>query len=249
MTDMYNYFVAHVAPNSKINSYDVFCGLKIWLVEKAGGIDRCGGKNGKIIKYNEKKFIDELCSGKNPTIFLCSERIWGKGDWSEALNCHFSARFTSTEDIVLSVCAEKIALHELVDSFFRILSISGLVDYAYSYCETHAYGFSYAAGVFTPDDEHPLLWPRSSEVGMWWKKQRAGATDSFIRDVYPVNIFSDRKLSALPPEKRTALESAMKRFGVCDTRGKFTVWALDNHELETVRTELKAVELLASYCP
>lgn len=247
--DKFNYFVAHVEPVSKINSYDVFCCLRAWLLKVAGKIDRCGGKYGKIIKYNEKKFIDELCSGKNPTIFLCSERIWGKGDWSEALNCDFSASFTNDEGLIFSACAGKTELHGLVDTFFEMTHITGFFDYAYSYCETHAFGFGYAAGAFTPDDDHPFMWSRRSEVGRWMKKQWDGLSDFFIRDVYPVNIFSDRKLSALPPEKRTALESAMKRFGVCDTRGEFTVWALDNHELETVRTELKAVELLASYCP
>lgn len=247
--DKCNFFVAHAEPDLKVNSYDVFCGLRAWLIAVAGKIDRCGGKNGKIIKYNEKKFIDELCSGKNQSIFLCSERIWGKGNWSEALNCDFSARYTDEKDIIFSVLKGKIELHDLVEAFFKLLPTSESFDYAYSYCESHAYGFGYAAGVFTPDDEHPFMWARRNEAGGWLSKQWDGLSDFFIRDVYPVNVFSGRKLSALPLEKRKALESAMQRFGACNTRGKFIVWVLDDHELEDVRVELKAVELLASYCP
>lgn len=247
--DMYNYFVAHVESGLKVSPSKVFYELKRWILEASGKIDRCGGMRGNIIKYNEKKYVDELFSGKREIISLYSERIWEKGDWSEGLNCDFSATYTSTEGIILSACRERMEVRQLVDAFFEMISISSFFDYAYSYCETHAYGSGYAAGVFTPDDDHPFMWPRRSEVRQWLKKQRAGTSDSFIRDVYSVNIFSDRKLSALPPEKRLALEFAMKKFGVCDTRGKFTIWALGDHELEAARTELKAVELLASYCP
>ena len=121
--DMYNYFVAHVEPGLKVSPSKVFYELKRWVSEASGKIDRCGGMRGNIIKYNEKKYVDELISGKREIISLYSERIWEKGDWSEGLNCDFSATYTSTEGIILSARGERMEVRELVDAFFEMISI------------------------------------------------------------------------------------------------------------------------------
>lgn len=249
MADVYNFLVAHPRPHEVLSVANFDADLRAWMYKAGEQISRCGGRGKKIIKYSEKKYLKDLHDGAIGEIELYSDRIWEESGGSEMLNCNFSAVLSGEAGLLLSAFSEKMKLEALVESFYEFDRWSESFDYIYSYGESHAYGFGYARGIYMLDEKHPLMWPRRNEVGIWWKKQRAGTTDSFIRDVYPVNIFSDRKLSALPPEKRTALESAMKRFGVCDTRGEFTVWALDNHELETVRTELKAVELLASYCP
>lgn len=249
MVDIYNFLVAHPEPHASLNVADFDADLRGWMYKAGEQINRCGGKGKKIIKYSEKKYLKDLHDGTLGEIELYSDPIWEESGGSEMLNCNFSAVLSGREGLLLSAFSEKIKLEALVESFYNFERWFESFDYIYSYAESHAYGFGYTRGIYMPDESHPLMWPRRNEVGMWWKKQRDGTTDSFIRDVYPVNIFSDRKLSALPPEKRLALELAMKEFGTCDTRGKFTVWALDDHELETARTELKAVELLASYCP
>lgn len=248
MVDMYNFLVAHPESHESLNIADFDACLRVWMHKAGEQISRCGGRGKKIIKYSEKKYLKDLHDGALGEIELYSDPIWEESGGSEMLNCNFSAVLSSEAGLLLCAYSEKMKLEALVESFYAFDRWWESFDYIYSYGESHAYGFGYARGIYMPDENHPLMWSRRNEVGMWWKKQRAGTTDSFIRDVYPVNIFSDRKLSALPPEKSLALESAMGRFGVCETRGKFTVWVLGDHELEAIRAELKAVELLASYC-
>ncbi|WP_156326281.1 MULTISPECIES: hypothetical protein [Pseudomonas] len=244
--NIYNFFVAHPEPNSDLDVAQAYPELRDWISVR-GRLERCGGRAGKVIKFNEKKYSKEIQLGLIDAVELFSARRWDKDDCREILNCDFSA-ILSKEKLLLTGSVEKITLQQLTESFFELAMISGTQDYAYGYKESHAYGFGYAVGIHMVDEGHPLMWPRRSEAGAWVKLQWAGKTDLFIRDIYPVNLFSTRKISALPPRKRQALECAMGKFGGCETRGKFTVWALDDHELEDVRAELKSVELLASYC-
>lgn len=244
--NIYNFFVAHQEPSNDLDVTEAYPELKEW-VSFRGGLERCGGRAGKVIKFNEKKYSKEIGLGLIDAIEFFSARRWDKDECREILNCDFSA-VLSKEKLLLTGSGEKVTLQQLAESFFELAVISGAHDYAYAYKESHAYGFGYAVGIHMVDEGHPLMWARRSEAGAWVKLQWAGKTDLFIRDVYPINLFSARKISALPPRKRQALECAMGTFGVCEIRGKFTVWALDDYELEGVRTELKAVELLASYC-
>lgn len=249
MVEIYNFLVAHPRPGHDLNLVRLYPVLKEWVHKAVGKVDRCGGKNGGVIKFSEDRYVKELEGGKIKAVELYSERIFEKGEVRETLNCEGSALLAKDEGMVLSVASGKMDISRLVDSLFEYPEWWKMIDYAYAYSESHAYGFGYAQGIHTIDERHPLTWSGGDEAIMWLKMKWAGKQDAYIRDVYPVNIFSDRKLSALPPEKRLALELAMKEFGMCDVQGRFTVWALDDHELENVRAKLKAVELLASYCP
>ncbi|QQZ38331.1 MULTISPECIES: hypothetical protein [unclassified Pseudomonas] len=243
----FSFFVAHDCPGKNVDKVKVFGRLKEWMERRPARVDRCGGKNGKLVKFNEKKYLNGLQAGGVGEVSLYSERIWGAGEVDEFLNCDFSAGYSSGSELLLSSNAAKLDLQGLIESFWAQEEVVGLCDYAYAYSETQAYGFGYGIGVSMIDDEHPLLWKGHARVGMWRKMQWAGRTDELIRDVYPFNIFSERKIEVLPQSKSQALVQAMERFGESSIHKGFSVWRLDDADLEKARDFLKDSNLLASY--
>lgn len=243
--DYYCFLVAHAAPGIKLDPLSVYPDVKRWVSE-CGGVERSGGNSGNVVRFNEGEFVQDLSLGKLKTIELYSKRRWEREAVSEVLNADFSVVFSSDTGLMLSANLEKIRPSDLVDSFLVMEQVVADCDYAYGYVETHAYGTGYARGVYMPDDGHPLMWGRRGEAGAWVKKQWANDTDSLIRDVYPFNAFSSRKIEALPEGNRQALTNAMEKFGEQSVQKGFLVWILQEAELEKARDYLKGFNLLAS---
>lgn len=244
--DYYCFLVAHSVSDVKTNLLSVYPDVKRWISER-GDVERSGGSGGKVVKFNEKKYLQDLSLGKLEAIELYSERKWRKGEVSEVLNSDFSVVFSNGTGLMLSANKEKIRLSDLLDSFLMMGHVVEAYDYAYAYVETHAYGTGYARGIYMPDEIHPLMWGRRSEAGAWMKKQWSNDTGSYIRDIYQLNMYSSRKIEALPHDKRQALTQAMERYGECSVQKGFSVWALEDAELEMAREYLKGFKLLASY--
>lgn len=246
MVTAYSFLVAHPRPGHDLSMSMSYSVMKEWMQKMGGRIDRYGGKNGGVIKFSEGKLIKELGGGKIESIELYSERILEKGEVRETLNCECSAVLAKDVGLVLSVSSGRSNISNLVNSFFEYSEWCASFDYAYAYSENHAYGFGYAQGIHTVDESHPLTWSGGDEVIMWLKMQWAGKQDFYIRDVYAVNLFSPRKLGALPSNKLHQLKSAMVRYGECSVKEGFTVWILNESEREMARKELAEVELLAA---
>lgn len=249
MVDYYNFLVAHPPVGEGLDCLKAYLKLEEWMQKVGGQIERCGGKNGRVVKFSREKYLRGIFEGKVASVELYSERIWGKGEGSETLNCDFSTVLTEESGLLLTAFSQKLDLESLVGSFFDLPDWYAEFDYAYAYTESHAFGFGYALGRYTPDENHPLIWPRSDEAIMWLKMQWAGKTDEYIRDVYSVNLFSPRKLKALPVEKLEALTIAMARFGSVVGKCGFKLWILSDVDRERVRGELVEIELLASCMP
>lgn len=245
--ESFSFFVAHGCAGKKVDKVQVFGSLKKWVEQCLATVDRCGGKNGKLVKFNEKKYVSGLQSGGSENVSLYSERIWDKGEVDEFLNCDFSAGYSSGEELLLSSNGSKLDLQGMVESVWKLEELVGVCDYAYAYNETQAFGFGYGIGVSMLDDEHPLLWEGHARVGMWRKMQWAGKTDELIRDVYPYNMFSNRKIEALPLDKRQALVQAMEHFGEATVQGDFSVWRIGGADVDKARDYLVGFNLLASY--
>lgn len=244
---MFGFLVAHGNPGNGVDKLEMFGLLKKWLEQRPAKVDRCGGRNGKVVRFNERRFLNALESNGDENISLYSERIWGKGEVDEFLNCGFSAGYSSDDELLLSSDSSRLDLKGLVQSFWGLGEVLGNFDYAYAYNESQAFGFGYGLGVSMLDDAHPLSWDGHARVGMWRKMQRADKLGELIRDVYPFNAFSRRKIEALPEGKRQALTQAMKQFGECSAQSGFFVWTLEETELVAVRDYLKDFNLLASY--
>lgn len=246
MVDYYNFLVAHSVAGEKLDFVKNYSAFEQWMQNVGGKIERCGGKNGRVIKFGREKYLKELNEGKVDVIELYSERIWEKGEGSETLNCDFSSVLSADEGLLLTAFSEKLSLKSLVESFLSCPEWYVDFDYAYAYTESHAFGFGYAFGRHVPDEEHPLMWSRRDETIMWLKMQWAGKTDEYIRDVYPVNLFSVRKLQALPPKKLELLYAVMSQHGEILDKSGFKVWALSDVDRESAREKLSEVDLLAS---
>ncbi|MFJ4347438.1 hypothetical protein [Pseudomonas sp. NPDC089401] len=238
--DLFNFLVAHPAPGADVDLLNVFTDVRRWM-SSFGEIERCGGRAGKVISFNEKKFLADLSQGKLEAIELYSARKWPKDDVSEMLNADCSVIFTDGVGLMLCAHESQAGLVEIADALLMMESIAGICDYAYGYTESRAYGTGYARGIFMPDEAHPLMWPRRSEACNWERKRWASETDAFLRDVFPVNLFSALKIAALPLEKRQALESAMGAFGTYRRQGELTVWTLDGQALASARVKLLGV--------
>lgn len=244
--DAFSFLVAHRCSAEKVDKFKVFGRLKEWVERRPAIVDRCGGKNGKLVKFNEKKFLSDLESDGGKDISFYSERIWDKGEVDEFLNCDFSVGYSDGEEFLMSSRSSKLDLRQLVESFWDLGEVVDLFDYAYAYSETQAFGFGYGIGVSMLDDDHPLLWEGHARVGAWKKMQWAGKSDEFIRDVFPFNIYSSRKIEALPETKRKALVQAMENIGECSAKKGYSVWVLKGDELDKARGYLKDYNLIAS---
>lgn len=245
--ESFSFFVAHGCPGRKVDKVQIFGCLKKWVEQCPATVERCGGKKGKLVKFNEKKYVSGLQSGDSEDVSLYSERIWDKGEVDEFLNCDFSAGYSSGEELLLSSNGSKLDLQGMVKSVWKSEELIGIFDYAYAYIETQAFGFGYGIGVSMLDDEHPLLWEGHARVDMWRKMQSAGKADEFIRDIYPYNMFSNRKIEALPQDKRQALVQAMENFGESSAQDGFSVWFLGSADVDKARDYLVGFNLLASY--
>ena len=246
MVDIYSFLVAHPEPNARLSVADFDADLRGWMYKAGEQINRCGGRGKKIIKYSEKKYLKDLHDGALGEIELYSSPIWKESGGSEMLNCNFSAVLSGEAGLLLSAFSEKMKLETLVESFYEFDRWFESFDYIYAYEESHAYGVGYASGIYMLDENHPLIWPRQDEVNMWLKMQWAGKQDLYIRDVYSMNLFSSRKMGALPSGKLHKLKSAMARYGDCYVKEGFTVWVLKESERELARKELAEVDLLAA---
>ncbi|QXI46006.1 MULTISPECIES: hypothetical protein [Pseudomonas] len=246
MADYYNFLVAHSVAGERLDFVKNYSAFEQWMQRVGGKIERCGGKNGRVIKFSREKYLKEISEGKIDVIELYSERIWEKGEGSETLNCNFSSVVSADEGLVLTAFSEKLNLESLVESFLVCPDWYADFDYAYAYTESHAFGFGYAFGRYVPDENHPLMWPRRSETIMWLKMQWSGKTDEYIRDVYPVNLFSTRKLQALPPEKLEMLSLVMSELGEALDKSGFKLWVLSDADRERARSKLADGHLLAS---
>ena len=246
MAAFYNFLVAHYKPGHDLDMLGSYLEMRNWMQRMGCKVDRCGGKNGSVVKYSEGKYVRELEAGKLEAVELYSERVLQRGEVRETLNCECSAVLAKSEGLVLSISSEKMKTLSLVDSFFENPEWCRSFDYGYALSESHAYGFGYAQGIHIIDDEHPLTWSGGDETIMWLKMQWAGTQDLYIRDVYPVNLFSSRKLSAFPEYKLSKLKSVMSRYGECSVKEGFTVWAMDENERVLARKELSDVDLIAA---
>jgi TRAP-type C4-dicarboxylate transport system substrate-binding protein len=64
--------------------------------------------------------------------------------------------------------------------------------------------------------------------------------------VYPINIFSQSRLDALPPDRQQALRKAMQAYGSSNTQDGRTHWILSGEEEAAARSDLQAHAMLGS---
>jgi hypothetical protein len=246
MTQNYNFLVGHLKKNDLVPLSQVSELLRQWFDQLGVEIERYGSKTGRVVKFSEKSYEKTLAPGGDG-IELFSPRTHPKDECDETMNGDVSAVFSYRNGLMLSVNATFMDEQRLIVSFWETAGLPELFEYVYAYQETHAYGTGFALGHYTPDAEHPFVWPGRSKVDNWADVRRKATDDRYIRDVFDFNAFSQEKLESLPPHKRDALETVMKQLGELKASAGFYRWTVAGPDQTAARAELVKSDLLAAY--
>ncbi|PHV25344.1 hypothetical protein CSQ93_24845 [Janthinobacterium sp. BJB426] len=218
-----------------------------WFEQVGERVDRYGSKTGKVVKFSQKNYEKTLFAVDADSIELFSPRIVPPGDVDEWANCDALALYSHSSSLMLAIHASKLPLAQLFHSAEGIPGLLDHCDYVYGYSETLGYGTGYARGYLTPDAAHPWIASARSDPGNnWGAIKRKGLQYEHIRDVYPISIFSQSRLDALPPERQQALRKAMQAYGSSNTHDGKTHWILSGEEQAAARSDLQACTMLGS---
>jgi hypothetical protein len=244
--DQYHFLVGEFAKNSPFIPAAASAQLFAWFAHIGEPVDRYGSKTGKVVKFSQRNYEKTLFAPETNGISLFSPRLVPKDDAAEASNCAALAVYEPAHSLLLAIRASQLPLAQL---FQGTAAIPGLLDhceYVYGYSETLGYGSGYARGYFQEDDAHPITFGRRDPGNNWGAITRNGRQDEYVRDVFPVNIFTQAKLDALPPARLQALRSAMQAHGRCEEQAGTTRWFLSGKEQAAARADLLAHPMLGS---
>lgn len=220
--------------------------LFAWFEQVGERVDRYGSKTGKVVKFSQKNYEKTLFAPDAGSISLYSPRVVPPDDIDEWANCDALALYSQSCSLMLAVHASKLPLAQLFQGAENIPGLLDHCDYVYGYSETLGYGTGYARGYRIIDEAHPWV-PASSDPGNnWGAIKRNGLQYEHIRDVYPINIFSQSRLDALSPERQQALRKAMQAYGSSSTQDGRTHWFLSGEEQTAARSDLQAHAMLGS---
>ncbi|MCP1107747.1 hypothetical protein M6G53_20460 [Serratia nevei] len=245
---IYNFIAGHLSRNSDATLTGVYTGAKCAFENLDRRIDRFGNKRGGIVGFSEKNFSKLLDDVEVSSIGLFSEKILPVEDCEEEfMNCDFAISYSLDLGLLLSASDEVASIQKLLEISFECDALLDGIEYIYGYRETQRFGTGFPSGTHVIDDEHPFLWAGGRQLENWARIVRASKEDGFIRDVFDVNLFSDRKISSLPAKKRKILIDAIERFGCHQYLNSFLKWDVVGKEQEQARLHLIEQEVLGAY--
>ncbi|QKY02152.1 hypothetical protein G3257_07720 [Janthinobacterium lividum] len=245
--DQYHFLVGEFKKNTPFIAAAASAQLFAWFAHIGKPVERYGSKSGKVVKFSQRNYEKTLLAPDTSSIELFSPRILPPDEADEVTNCDALAVYEPTVSLLLAMRASKLPLQQLFDG---AASIPGLLDhceYVYGYSETQGYGTGYARGYRQLDAAHPMTFGNPCPANNWAAIKRRGLQDSHLRDVYPINGFTQARLDALPPERRQALRDAMHAYGHCEEHAGLTFWYLPPEELDAARAVLNAHAMLGAY--
>ncbi|HEU4817149.1 hypothetical protein [Janthinobacterium sp.] len=245
--DQYHFLVGELRKNTPFIAAEASAQLFAWFAHIGEPVERYGNKRGKIVKFSQRNYEKMLFAPETDGIGLLSPRLVPPDEADEAVNCDAQAMYSSGSELVLSICATKLALMPLFDGARAIPGLFEHCEYVYCYAETQGYGTGYALGYRQIDEAHPMTFGTPCPANNWAAIRRRGLQDSHLRDVYPINGFTQARLDALPPERRQALCDAMQAYGRCEEHAGLTFWYLPPEELDAARAALNAHAMLGAY--
>ena len=245
--DQYHFLVGEFKKDSPFIAAAASAQLFAWFAHIGEPVERYGNKRGKVVKFSQRNYEKMLFAPETNSIGLLSPRIVPPDEAYEAVNCDAQAMYSSDSELILSICASKLALAPLFDGALAIPGLFEHCEYVYCYAETQGYGTGYALGYRQLDAAHPMTFGTPCPANNWAAIKRRGLQDAHLRDVYPINGFTQARLDALPPERRQALRAAMQAHGRCEDHAGWLFWYLQPEELEAARAALNAHAMLGAY--
>ena len=245
--DQYHFLVGELKKNSPFIPASVSAQLFAWFAQVGEAVERYGSKTGKVVKFSQKNYEKTLYAPDADSVQLFSARLVPKEDAAEASNCAALGVYGTSASLLLAIRASQLPLAQLFDGAAAIPGLLDHCEYVYGYSETLGHGTGYAHGYFQADEAHPITFGRRDPANNWGAIKRNGRQDAYVRDVYPINIFSRAKLDALPPARLHALRTAMQAHGRCEEQHGITRWFLSGAEQAAARAELLAHAMLGSH--
>ena len=243
----YHFLVGEFKKSSPFNPATASAQLFAWFEQIGLPVERYGSKSGKVVKFSPRNYEKTLFAPDANSIELFSARIVPPDDADEVTNCDALAVYSAASLLVLAIRASKLSLTQLFDGARSIPGLFGDCEYLYGYGETLGYGRGYALGYRQLDAAHPMTFGIPCPANNWSAIQRRGLQDAHLRDVYPINGFTQARLDALPPERRQALRGAMQAHGRCEEHAGWIFWYLQPGEQEAARAALNAHAMLGAY--
>lgn len=245
--EQYHFLVGEFKKNSPFIPAAASAQLFAWFEQVGERVERYGSKTGKVVKFSQKNYEKTLFAPDTGSIELFSPRIAPPDVVYEISNCDALAVYEPSCSLLLTVRASKLPLAQLFHGAEGIPGLLDHCDYVYGFSETLGYGTGYARGYLTPDAAHPWVASARSDPGNnWGAIKRKGLQYEHIRDVYPISIFSQSRLDALPPVRQQALHKAMQAYGSSNTQDGKTHWILSDEEQAAARSDLQAHTMLGS---
>lgn len=244
---LYHFLTGEFKEGSTFDPAAASARMFAWFDRIGEPVDRYGGKSGKVVKFSQKNYEKTLFAPDTISIELFSPRILPKDEADEASNCDALAVYSPKFSLLLAMRADKLSLEELFQGAFAMPGLLEQCNYLYGYSETLGYGSGYARGYFQEDAAHPATFGRRDPANNWGAIKRQGRQDAYLRDVYPINAFTDKKIGALPAERQQALRSALETHGRCEKRAGWTLWSLSPAAQQAARATLKTHGMLGAY--
>lgn len=245
--DQYHFLVGEFKKNTAFDPAAASVQLFAWFAQIGEPVERYGNKRGKVVKFSQRNYEKMLFAPETDSIELFSPRIVPPDEADETTNCDALVVYSSGSLFVLAIRASKLALAPLFDAARAIPGLFEHCEYVYCYAETQGYGTGYALGYRQLDDAHPMTFGIPCPANNWAAIKRRGLLDAHLRDVYPINGFTQARLDALPHGRRQALRDAMHAYGRCEAHAGLTFWHLPPEELEAARAALNAHAMLGAY--
>ncbi|MGK5006180.1 hypothetical protein [Janthinobacterium sp. LB2P70] len=245
--DQYHFLVGEFSKNRPLLLATASAQLFAWFEHVGERVERYSSKSGKVVKFSQKNYEKTLNAPDAESIELFSPRIVPSDEADEITNCDALAVYAPKFSLLLAMRASKLTLQQLFDGAASIPGLLEHCDYVYGYSETLGYGSGYARGYRQIDAAHPLTFGRCDPGNNWGAIKRKGLQYEHIRDVYPINTFSQSRLDALPPARLLALRTAMQAHGHCEARDGKTLWFLSGEEQAAARADLLAHAMLGSH--
>ncbi|MEG2033808.1 MAG: hypothetical protein RR376_24415, partial [Janthinobacterium sp.] len=183
--DQFHFLVGEFKKNTPFIAAAASAQLFAWFAHIGESVERYGNKRGKIVKFSQRNYEKMLFAPETNSIGLLSPRIVPPDEADEAVNCDAQAMYSSDSELILSICASKLALAPLFDGARAIPGLFEHCEYVYCYAETQGYGTGYALGYRQIDEAHPMTFGTPCPANNWAAIKRRGLQDAHLRDVYP----------------------------------------------------------------
>lgn len=245
--DQYHFLVGEFKKNTPFDPAAASAQLFAWFAQIGEPVERYGSKTGKVVKFSQKNYEKTLFAPDVDSVQLFSPRLVPKEDTEEVRNCAALGAYGPSETLLLAIRASQLPLARLFDGAAAIPGLLDHCEYVYGYSETLGHGTGYAHGYFQEDEAHPITFGRRDPGNNWGAIKRNGRQDDYVRDVYPINVFTQAKLDGLPPSRLHALRAAMQAHGRCEEQNGSKRWFLSDTEQAAARTDLLAHAMLGSH--